>query len=279
MEKKMDYDQENFIDENANLTPEQKKERITARYGKLSITLKSYLKGKGFDEALKAFEFAKKRHQGFRKDGMTPTFQHQIEICLYLLTLKEVKFEQETLIAALLHDVREDPHTVNGKLVYVENEEIINLFINPHLEDSDKVKNKQFAERIASAVEKLTKEFKGVKKDTQQYFDDIATCPIASLVKLADRIHNVSTMVGVFTIPKQDKYVFEIKKYFFPLVKTARENFPFQHFSYHSMNTFLKNMCKTVEAALVAEKKVTKLEDDKAVYMNQDNTPMQHKMR
>ena len=257
-------DDEDFSIEEENLTQEQKKERIQARYSKLNITLKSYLKGKGFNKALKAFEFAKKRHPGYRKDDITPTFQHQIEICLYLMTLKEMDFEEETICAALLHDVREDPHEVNGKLVYVEHDEIKNLFIDPKLKGEDKEDNLKFAERVADAVEKLTKEFKGVKKDTQEYFDEIATCPIASLVKLADRIHNVSTMVGVFTIPKQDKYVYEIKTYFYPLIKKARENFPSQHFSYHSMNTFLKNMCKTVEAVLVAEKSLIKLKENVA---------------
>lgn len=218
-----------------------------SRYQKLSITLKSYLKGKGFHKALEAFEFAKERHPGFRKDGKTPNFQHQIEICLFIMTLKEVEFEEETLISALLHDVREDPHTKNGILTFVEHEEV----------------KQKFGTLVADAVEKLTKEFKGVKKDTQLYFDTIATCPIASIVKLADRIHNVSSMVGVFTIPKQDDYVFEIKEYFYPMLKKARNNFPHQHMSYHAMGTFLKNMCKTVEAVLVAEKQLKAIEEQK----------------
>jgi (p)ppGpp synthase/HD superfamily hydrolase len=221
------------------------------RYQKLSITLKSYLKGKGYHKALEAFEFAKERHPGFRKDGKTPNFQHQIEICLFLITLKEIEFEEETIIAGLLHDVREDAdveHIVIKKL---------------------------FGKRVADAVEKLTKEFNGIKKDTQEYFNQIALCPIASLVKLADRIHNVSSMVGVFTIPKQDHYVFEIKEYFFPLIKKARNNFPQQHMSYHAMGTFLKNMCKTVEAVLFAEKELIKV---KELLSNTDNaTPSIHK--
>ena len=208
-----------------------------ARYQKVSITLKSYLKGKGYNKALEAFKFGEERHPGFRKDGITPNFQHQIEICLFLITLKEVSDEETVLIAALLHDVREDAN--------VEHDEI----------------ESKFGKKAADAVEKLTKEFKGSKKSMTEYFSKISNCPISSLVKLADRIHNFSSMTGVFTIAKQEHYVFEVKEYFFPLIKTARNNFPHQHMSYHAMGTFLKNMCRTVEAVLVAEKELIKLKE------------------
>lgn len=231
--KEVDISEELII---SNLLFETKEE--ISRYQKLSITLESYLKGKGYHKALEAFDFAKKNHPGFRKDGITPNFQHQIEIALFITTLKEVQFEEATIIAGLLHDVREDAN--------IDHEEI----------------KKRFGEQVADAVEKLTKEFKHIKKDTQFYFDQIATCPIASLVKLADRIHNVSTMVGVFTIPKQEDYVYEIKQYFFPLLKKARGNFPEQKMSYHSMQTFLKTMNKTVEAVLDAEHEVITLRSD-----------------
>lgn len=222
------------------------------RYQKLSIQLKGYLKGRGFTRALEAFQFAKECHPGFRKDGVTPNFQHQIEICLFILTLKEVANEEDVLMAALLHDSREDPHMKNGKLVYVEHQEIVD----------------RFGKTVADAVEKLTKEFKGAKKEMVDYFDAIASCPIASIVKGADRIHNISSMTGVFTIPKQEHYVFEVKEYFLPMLKTARNNFPHQQMSYHAMNTFLKNMCKTVEAVIEAENKFLAINTAKVLQPN-----------
>lgn len=200
------------------------------QYKKLCNTLTSYLRGKGYNDALKAFNFAEPHHSGFRKDGKTPNFQHQVEICLFLMTLKQVENEEQVYMAALLHDVREDADIVNFEI------------------------EKRFGKTVAEAVEKLTKEFKGSKKTMEEYFGEIASCPIASLVKLADRIHNVNSMVGVFTIPKQEHYLFEIKEYFFPMLKTARKNFPEQYLSYIAMNTFLKSITKTIEAVLVAEK-------------------------
>lgn len=210
---------------------------ILARYQKLSITLCSYLKGKGYNRALEAFQYAKDNHPGFRKDGFTPNFQHQIEICLFIITLKELENEEETLIAALLHDVREDAGI------------------------SDLEIERLFGKFSANIVEKLTKEFRGAKKTPEEYFKEISKCPIASVVKLADRIHNFSSMVGVFTIPKQEHYVFEVKEYFLPLCKKARKIFPHQQLSYYSMGTFLKNMLRAVEACLVAEKELIRIKE------------------
>lgn len=222
---------------NRNITEEQlevKREKAHALYKKKVNTLKNYLKGRGFHTALKALKFGEEEHSkigtGYRKDKVTPNFYHQIEIALSLITLKEVVHEEETIIAGLLHDVKEDCGIDQNTL------------------------EQKFGKLSADAIEKLTKEFKGIKKDMQNYFDVIATCPIASLVKLADRMNNISTMVGVFTIPKQEEYVKEIKDYFIPLLKEARGNFPEQSMSYHNMSLFLKQMCKTIEAVLVAEK-------------------------
>ena len=217
---------------NLNESNFEKELAAKEKYSKLGIQLKGYLKGRNYHKALEAFDFAKKYHTGLRKDGLIPEFQHQIEICLFITTLKELRDEESTLIAALLHDVREDYNIENSVI------------------------EEKFGKVVADSVEKLTKEFKGIKKDTQDYFNKVALCPIASIVKLADRINNVSSMVGVFTIKKQEDYLFEIKEYFLPMLKKVRGTFPDQSQSYYGMNTFLKNMSVTIEAVLSAEKKL-----------------------
>ncbi len=211
---------------------ENKKRQIETRYLKLENTLKGYLKGKNFDKALLALSFAKGYHQGFRKDGMTPEFQHQIEIALYITTFKEIKYEEETLCATLLHDVRED------------------------YDIDDSVIREKFGDLVADAVEKLTKKFKGVNKPYDFYFKELALDPIASLVKGADRIHNISSMNGVFSIEKQEQYVYEVRKYFMPMLKAARNNFPSQLMSYFNMSTFLNNMTAILDNVIKAEKEL-----------------------
>ena len=68
---------------------------MTNRYQKLEISLRYYLKGAKYTTALKALDFGSRWHNGFRKDRVTPEFQHQIEIALYCITLKGLLDEEK----------------------------------------------------------------------------------------------------------------------------------------------------------------------------------------
>lgn len=217
---------------NTYIPPQQEQSEVNLRYGKLINTISGYLKGKGFHMALDALEFGKQYHTGTRKNGITPEFQHQIEIALFAQTLKEVRHEEVMFAAIFLHDVREDYNI------------------------PDKVIRERFGEHVADVVEKLSKKINGVKKSSEEYFSAIATCPTASLVKLCDRINNVSSMTGVFTIEKQKDYLEETEHYFIPLAKVCRKRFPDQSLSYYNTTTYLKMMGVTLKAVIGAEEKL-----------------------
>ena len=194
------------------------------RYNKLFIALKYYLIGKGYYTTLKALNFAKQRHTGLRKDKKTPEFMHQVEIALYVTTLKDVQNEQLALTSSLLHDVMEDYD--------VSHEEI----------------RATFGQDVLNSVWLLTKKHKGIEKDKQKYFADLATDPVASLVKGADRIHNVQSMVGVFSLEKQQLYVDEVEKMFLPMLKVAKYNFPEQNAAYFNIEHMLKSQVELIKA-------------------------------
>lgn len=221
---------------NTYVPPTFEEKEVEVKYSKLLNSIGGYLKGKGMHKSIEAMEFAKEYHKGTRKNGITPEFQHQIEIALYVQTLKELRHEEDVFCAVFLHDVREDYN--------VSHEEIVN----------------RFGTRVANAVEKLSKVIEGVKKPAKDYFEAIATCPIASVVKLADRVNNVSTMTGVFTIAKQKDYLKETEQWFIPLAKTCRKKFPDQSLSYYNATTSLKMIAITLHAVIAAEEKVMKLE-------------------
>lgn len=201
------------------------------RFSKLAISLQHYLHGARYYDALKAYDFARSIHTGFRKDGVTPEFQHQIEIALFITTLRDVQDEEGTIIAALLHDVLEDyPHiTVH---------ELENMF---------------GVERTQSVVV-LSKEInQKVRYDVpEEYFGPISLDVRASIVKGCDRIHNLRTMVGVFTTTKQQHYVQETKYQFLPMLKTADGQFPRQHMAYMNIRTMLKTQMELVQHILGA---------------------------
>ena len=77
---------------------------MSDKFSKLYIAIKFRLYGMGFFKALVALEKGRDIHDGFRKDGKTPEYQHQLEIALFILTLKDVQDLEGAIICALLHD-------------------------------------------------------------------------------------------------------------------------------------------------------------------------------
>jgi (p)ppGpp synthase/HD superfamily hydrolase len=184
------------------------------RFEKLRIFLRAYFLGKGFYRAADALEFAGKYHNGTRKDGITPEYQHQLEICQYIRTLEPyLLFPEDTYIAALLHDTKED----------------YGVLLN--------VIQAKYGESAAVAVDLLDKN----GKEPCTYFNGVEVNAIASVVKGADRINNVQSMVGVFSLEKQLKYVDEVEKYFIPMLKSARKLFLKQEPVYQNMLHMLRS--------------------------------------
>lgn len=196
------------------------------KFQKLDIALKHYLVGAGFHRALKAYAFAKAYHVGVRKDGITPEFQHQIEIALFLSTLKGLIDEEGCIIVALLHDVMED--------YGVAKEEIIGLV----------------GEECWLSAWRMTKVYRGERKDDVLLFEEMASDARASICKGVDRINNYSTMVGVFGAGKQVEYLDEGERLFMPMLKRATFNFPEQFMAYMNVRTVLKIQIAMVRAAL-----------------------------
>lgn len=201
------------------------------RYSRLSIALQNYLLGAKYYTALKAFDYAKKIHTGLRKDGLTPEFQHQIEIALFITTLRDVEDEEGCIVVALLHDILEDYPN-----------------ISPHdLEVTIGPDNTRSIVYISKFVQ-------GKKRtDTfDDYFYCIGKDVRASIVKGCDRVHNLRTMGNAFTLDKQKEYVKETETYFLPMLKRAAGLFPMQHLAYMNIRTMLKTQVELITATIEA---------------------------
>ncbi len=200
-------------------------------FEKRELTIRQLLIGKGYFNALVAMEFAKGYHVGYRKDGVTPEFDHQISIALFALTLPAVMYPEELIAVIFLHDVQEDYD--------IASDEIRNLF-----RDSD------FADRVVSANWKMTKTWRGQKKEPVALFEEMGEDAIASLAKLCDRMHNLQTMVWVFSPEKQREYIEEARTYFLPMAKKARRLYPHQVMAYENLKWMLKNQIFLIESGL-----------------------------
>lgn len=227
------------------------------RFRKQEIALRYFLLGAGWYHAVAAMDYAKAIHNGTRKDGQTPEFAHQVAIANYLRTLMVpihspaqrlthyagVLYPEETLAAVFLHDSREDAG--------ISHDEILQIFLARSHDDETRA----FAERTADSVEYATKKFRGTVKDKDAYFAAIAACPITSLVKGGDRIHNLQTMnalqidgTPVFGLEKQRDYIAEGRTYFLPMLKSARRAFPTQEGAFENIKHMLLSQIELLEA-------------------------------
>lgn len=202
---------------------------VEARHIKQLAVMRGWLDGKGYFKAADALEFVRQMEQGTRRDNTTPRFHHQLSIARLITTLTpHLMYPEETITAAFLHDVLEDHSDVVSR-------DMIEM---------------RFGKLVADAVWKLSKKCGGMTKTYELYFAEMAADPIASVVKMADRAHNVQTMVGVFTVEKQKQYLYEVEAYLFPMCKTARRLHPRQYSAYENLKILLRCQVGLIKAFL-----------------------------
>lgn len=192
---------------------------------KKRIALKYWLLGKEYFKAVEAMEFSSKFCIGFRKNGKTPEFEHQISIASFLRSLLiHLIYPEDTITTVFTHDLEEDYNVFSKEL------------------------EQRFGVRVATANGYLTKRKKGVIKEKEFYFGEMSNCPIASIIKPSDRLHNIRTMLGVFTIEKQKEYIEETEQCILPMLKQAKKNFPRQEMAYENIKDVLLNQIDLIKA-------------------------------
>lgn len=201
-------------------------------YEKLRIAMRYWLLGSGYEKAASAMDFAEQYHTGVRKDG-SPEFGHQIQIAHYIRTISSSLIKpEETIAVAFLHDVVEDYDVSVADI------------------------SENFGSEIACAVDRVTKlDSFGNKKNPDRLFEEMSVCPISSIVKGADRIHNFSTMYGAFSLEKQEDYCIEAEALIIPMLKKARRKFHSQEPAYENIKLVMTNQISMTRNALSASLK------------------------
>ena len=145
------------------------------------LTMEDFLNegGKSFDDAdkkiiEKAFDFAKKAHEGQKRKSGEPYFIHAYNTGINLM---KWGLDAETIAAGLLHDVAEDTSTGIDEI------------------------RKEFGENIAFLVDGVTKlgkiKYRGQEKNVEnlrKMFLAMAEDIRVVLIKMADRLHNMQTL-------------------------------------------------------------------------------------
>ena len=194
-------------------------------FEKKRTALKGYCLGRDYVDVLRAITFAEQYHTGVRKDGVTPEFQHQIEIALHATTLKGLSNADESILLQIimLHDVVED---YNVSLLEIE---------------------LRFGSVVAKGVEVLSKVINGVKKSMTQCMREMTLNPLAALAKGCDRVHNVQSMRGVFNYAKQKTYGQEVREHFLPMLRRTRDLAPQYRQAINNIKNMLEAQVQWVE--------------------------------
>jgi (p)ppGpp synthase/HD superfamily hydrolase len=207
---------------------------MATTFEKLYLSLRYYLISaakfdKSYVPALNMLEFAKDVHVGTRKDGCTPEFQHQLEIAHFMRTLSDLRNPALVIGLALGHDILED---YSDKAPFVTFEQVCGIV----------------GCEMADEIMTISKEYKGKKLSTEEYYANLAKTPHGSVAKGGDRIHNQGSMAHVFTTTKQMSYVDETENFVLPMLKIARRKFFDQEAAYENIKFVLKSQNTFVRA-------------------------------
>lgn len=188
------------------------------------LYIKPYLFIKGFATCgnykytLKALPLARKIHNGQYRKGFVeidgkqcrlPYFLHCLKVCSTLISLNLPLLPEELDIlyaCSILHDTyeeRPDLFTDGGR-------EYIQIY--------------GFPKEVMDIILLLSKKTGASLDDLKIYFNKIKMDKTASLIKLADRSHNVEDLYTM-KIEKLHKYVDETRDFIYPLATYVKQNY------------------------------------------------------
>lgn len=169
--------------------------------------LKGFATGLEYNQLIIAMSIAKEQHDGqFRKQLINgekiPYISHPVEIVTHLISLG-IK-DEDTLVVGMLHDVKED-----CKISISE------------------MKKRGISDKNCQSIISVSKSGKMKSEDKTRHFESILDNGSEStIVKIADRCHNISTMGNAFTIEKILEYIEETNLYIKPMAKLAKDKYP-----------------------------------------------------
>jgi RelA/SpoT family (p)ppGpp synthetase len=146
--------------------------------------VRSYNPDTNEDLLNRAYVYAMKAHGAQTRASGDPYFSHPLEVAAILTDLK---LDDATIVAALLHDTIEDTEATRAEIDQVFGHEIGAL-----VEGLTKLKRLELVSREAKQAENLRKLLLAVSDDVR-----------VLLIKLADRLHNMRTLEFVAPASRQ----------------------------------------------------------------------------
>ena len=159
---------------NEAAVPKQRKLRMMRQY-ELIDRVKQYNPAANEDLLNRAYVYAMKAHGEQQRDSGDPYFSHPLEVAAILTDLK---LDDATIAAALLHDTIEDTDATRAEIDRVFGHDIGRL-----VEGLTKLNRLELVSREAKQAENLRKLLLAIADDVR-----------VLLIKFADRLHNMRTL-------------------------------------------------------------------------------------
>src|ERR1700693_1917060 len=158
----------------AEVSAKPRKPRMMRQY-ELIDRVKQYNPATDEDLLNRAYVYAMKAHGKQQRDSGDPYFSHPLEVAAILTDLK---LDDATIAAALLHDTIEDTDATRTEIDRVFGHDIGRL-----VEGLTKLKKLDLVSKEAKQAENLRKLLLAIAADVR-----------VLLIKLADRLHNMRTL-------------------------------------------------------------------------------------
>ncbi len=168
---------------------------------KMYTYIRGFASALQMEQTLRALPYAREKHNGQVRKSGEPYIIHPLTMACDATSLG---ITDDNIIATiLLHDVCEDCG------VSLEELPVNNT--------------------VRRGVELMT--FKVMDGETKEiakrrYYNMLVQSREASITKLIDRCHNVSSMAGTFTIEKLKSYINETREYVLPLLRQVKDKYP-----------------------------------------------------
>ncbi len=192
-------------------------EQIQLRIKELCSVLQSYMEPAQVALVREACYFSAEAHAGQRRKSGEPYIFHPLAVARILA---DVRFDHDTIIGAVLHDVIEDTGCTKEQLNRRFGAEVAEL-----VDGVSKLTQMKFSSKLEAQAENFRKMFLAMAKDIR-----------VIMIKLADRLHNMRTL-GVMALTKRRRIARETLEIYAPIagrlgmnnLRLELENLGFSH--------------------------------------------------
>ncbi len=208
-------------------------DQIQLRIKELCSVLHSYMEPEQVALVREACYFSAEAHVGQRRKSGEPYIFHPLAVARILA---DVRFDHDTIVGAVLHDVIEDTGCSKEQLSHRFGAEVADL-----VDGVSKLTQMNFGSKLEAQAENFRKMFLAMARDIR-----------VIMIKLADRLHNMRTL-GAMALEKRRRIARETLEIYAPIagrlgmnnLRLELENLGFSHLyplRYRVLNAVVQRM-------------------------------------